>query len=108
VTVDPATAPVATGNYPTALLAFPDRMPLQPDFAQAASASGVPQSLLEHCAVGIGLADNGRLATGALGVCQILPSTGHFHKQFDHAERAARSPGGGRQHRPVAAYSAIC
>jgi soluble lytic murein transglycosylase-like protein len=70
---------VATGNYPTALLAFPDRMALQPDFAQAASASGVPQSLLEAlCWWESGWQTTAVSPTGALGVCQILPSTATF------------------------------
>jgi LysM repeat protein len=75
----PATAAVATGAYPTALLAFPDRLALQPDFAQAATASGVPESLLEAlCWWESGWQTTAVSPTGALGVCQILPSTAAF------------------------------
>ncbi len=74
-----APAPVATGAYPTALLGFPDRLALQPDFAQAASASGVPLSLLEAlCWWESGWQTTAVSPTGALGVCQILPSTAAF------------------------------
>jgi LysM repeat protein len=72
-------AAVATGAYPTALLGFPDRLALQPDFVQAASASGVPVSLLEAlCWWESGWQTTAVSATGALGVCQILPSTAAF------------------------------
>jgi LysM repeat protein len=75
----PATTAVATGAYPTALLAFPDRLALQPDFAQAATASGVPESLLEAlCWWESGWQTTAVSPTGALGLCQILPSTAAF------------------------------
>ena len=74
-----APAPVATGAYPTALLAFPSRLALQPDFVQAANASGVPVSLLEAlCWWESGWQTTAVSPTGALGVCQILPSTASF------------------------------
>jgi LysM repeat protein len=74
-----ASGPVATGSYPTALLALPSRLALQPDFVQAASASGVPVSLLEAlCWWESGWQTTAVSPTGALGVCQILPSTASF------------------------------
>jgi LysM repeat protein len=74
-----ASVPVATGAYPTALLAVPGRMALVPDFVQAASASGVPLSLLEAlCWWESGWQTTAVSATGAIGVCQILPSTAAF------------------------------
>jgi len=74
-----ASAPVATGAYPTALLAFPARLALQPAFVRAASASGVPASLLEAlCWWESGWQTSAVSATGAIGVCQILPSTAAF------------------------------
>jgi LysM repeat protein len=74
-----STVPVASGAYPTALLGFPSRLALQPDFVHAASASGVPVSLLEAlCWWESGWQATAVSATGALGVCQILPSTAAF------------------------------
>jgi soluble lytic murein transglycosylase-like protein len=74
-----APGPVATGAYPTALLAFPSRLALQPDFVQAAATSGVPVSLLEAlCWWESGWQTTAVSPTGALGVCQILPSTASF------------------------------
>jgi LysM repeat protein len=74
-----APGPVATGSYPTALLAFPSRLALQPDFVHAAAASGVPVSLLEAlCWWESGWQTTAVSPTGALGVCQILPSTASF------------------------------
>ena len=74
-----ATVPVATGAYPTALVDAPDRLALQPDFVHAASASGVPLSLLEAlCWWESGWQTTAVSATGAIGVCQILPSTAAF------------------------------
>ncbi len=74
-----APGPVATGAYPTALLAFPSRMALQPDFVHAAAVSGVPVSLLEAlCWWESGWQTTAVSPTGALGVCQILPSTASF------------------------------
>ncbi len=77
--LSPSSAPVATGAYPTALLGFPSRVALQPDFVHAASASGVPVSLLEAlCWWESGWQTTAVSPTGALGVCQILPSTASF------------------------------
>jgi N-acetylmuramoyl-L-alanine amidase len=74
-----APGPVATGAYPTALLALPSRLALQPDFVHAAAASGVPVSLLEAlCWWESGWQTTAVSPTGALGVCQILPSTASF------------------------------
>jgi LysM repeat protein len=74
-----ATGPVATGAYPTALVAIPSRMALEPDFVHAAAASGVPLSLLEAlCWWESGWQTTAVSATSALGVCQILPSTAAF------------------------------
>jgi soluble lytic murein transglycosylase-like protein len=54
-------------------------MALQPDFVHAASVSGVPVSLLEAlCWWESGWQTTAVSATGALGVCQILPSTAAF------------------------------
>jgi LysM repeat protein len=80
VVAAPATAvPVATGAYPTALLSFPARMALVPDFGHAASVSGVPVSLVEAvCWWESGWQTTAVSPTGALGVCQILPSTAAF------------------------------
>ncbi len=74
-----AAGPVATGNYPTVLVDNPSRMVLQPDFVHAAAASGVPLSLLEAlCWWESGWQTTAVSATGAIGVCQILPSTAAF------------------------------
>jgi soluble lytic murein transglycosylase-like protein len=54
-------------------------MALQPDFVHAAAASGVPLSLLEAlCWWESGWQTTAVSATGAIGVCQILPSTAAF------------------------------
>jgi LysM repeat protein len=74
-----AATPVATGDYPTPLLAYPSRMALQPDFVHSASASGVPVALLEAlCWWESGWQTGAVSASGAVGVCQILPSTAIF------------------------------
>src|SRR5580658_4334172 len=73
------TAPVATGDYPTALLSFPSRLALQPDFVQSAAASGVPVALLEAlCWWESGWQTTAVSAAGAIGVCQIEPTTAAF------------------------------
>jgi soluble lytic murein transglycosylase-like protein len=70
---------VATGAYPTALVDAPGRLALQPDFVHDAAASGVPVSLLEAlCWWESGWQPTAVSATGAIGVCQILPSTAAF------------------------------
>ena len=72
-------APVATGDYPTALLSFPSRLALQPDFVQSATASGVPVALLEAlCWWESGWQTTAVSAAGAIGVCQIEPTTAAF------------------------------
>jgi soluble lytic murein transglycosylase-like protein len=74
-----APAPLSTGAFPTALLAFPSRMALQPDFVHAAATAGVPVSLLEAlCWWESGWQTTAVSPTGALGVCQILPSTAAY------------------------------
>jgi soluble lytic murein transglycosylase-like protein len=70
---------VATGSYPTALVAAPGRLALQPDFVHAASVSGVPLSLLEAlCWWESGWQTTAVSAEGAIGVCQIEPTTAAF------------------------------
>jgi soluble lytic murein transglycosylase-like protein len=74
-----AAVPAATGDYPTPLLGFPSRLALQPDFAHAASASGVPLALLEAlCWWESGWQTTAVSAEGAIGVCQIEPTTATF------------------------------
>jgi N-acetylmuramoyl-L-alanine amidase len=74
-----AQGPVATGDYPTPLLSFPRRLALQPDFVHSASVSGVPVALLEAvCWWESGWQVTAMSGAGAIGVCQILPSTAAF------------------------------
>jgi LysM repeat protein len=64
------------GPLPAALLAHPDRLALRPAFLSAANASGVAPSLLEAlCWWESGWQSNATSATGAIGLCQLEPST---------------------------------
>ena len=64
------------GPLPTSLLAHPDRLALRPAFLSAANASGVAPSLLEAlCWWESGWQSNATSATGAIGLCQLEPST---------------------------------
>ncbi len=67
------------GSLPSYLLAHPDRLVLQPDFVKAAVANGVPVSLLESvCWWESGWQVGVVSSTGAVGVCQIEPSTAAY------------------------------
>jgi soluble lytic murein transglycosylase-like protein len=69
----------SSADYPAQLLAHPDRLALQPDFVHSAAASGVPLALLEAlCWWESGWQNNAVSPTGAIGVCQIEPSTVSF------------------------------
>ncbi|HEY5025130.1 MAG TPA: LysM peptidoglycan-binding domain-containing protein [Acidimicrobiales bacterium] len=64
------------GPLPTTLLAHPDRLSLRPAFLSAASASGVAPSLLEAlCWWESGWQSGATSPTGAIGLCQLEPST---------------------------------
>lgn len=64
------------GPLPAALLAHPDRLALRPDFLSAANASGVAPSLLEAlCWWESGWQSTVSSSTGAIGLCQLEPST---------------------------------
>jgi soluble lytic murein transglycosylase-like protein len=64
------------GPLPTALLAHPDRLALRPSFLQASSASGIAASLLEGlCWWESGWQSSAASPTGAIGLCQLEPST---------------------------------
>ncbi|HUI02903.1 MAG TPA: LysM peptidoglycan-binding domain-containing protein [Acidimicrobiales bacterium] len=64
------------GPLPAGLLSHPDRMALRPAFVQAASQSGIAPSLLEAlCWWESGWQPSATSSTGALGLCQIEPST---------------------------------
>jgi len=68
-----------SGGLPATLLAHPDRLALRGDFVQSASAYGVPVSLLEAlCWWESGWQESVVSSTGAVGVCQIEPSTATF------------------------------
>jgi LysM repeat protein len=68
-----------SGGLPAALLAHPDRLALRSDFVQSANAYGVPTSLLEAlCWWESGWQVSVVSVTGAVGVCQIEPSTASF------------------------------
>jgi LysM repeat protein len=67
------------GALPPQLLAHPSRLALEPDFAAAGATYGVPASLLEAlCWWESGWQMSVVSATGAIGVCQIEPSTSSF------------------------------
>ncbi len=64
------------GPLPASLLAHPDRLSLRPAFLSAATASNVAPSLLEAlCWWESGWQANTTSSTGAIGVCQLEPST---------------------------------
>ncbi len=64
------------GPLPAVLLAHPDRLALRPAFVSAANASGVTPSLLEAlCWWESGWQANATSTTGAIGLCQLEPST---------------------------------
>jgi len=64
------------GPLPAALLAHPDRLALRPAFLGAAQASGVAPSLLEAlCWWESGWQSTVSSTTGAIGLCQLEPST---------------------------------
>ena len=64
------------GPLPAGLLAHPERMALRPAFLQAAGQSGIAPSLLEAlCWWESGWQASATSPTGALGLCQIEPST---------------------------------
>jgi LysM repeat protein len=74
-----ATVVGSTSDYPSSLLAHPDRLALQPDFVHSAAVAGVPAALLEAlCWWESGWQNNAVSPTGAIGVCQIEPSTVSF------------------------------
>ena len=64
------------GPLPAGLLAHPDRLALRPAFVSAANASGVSPSLLEAlCWWESGWQSAATSTTGAIGLCQLEPST---------------------------------
>jgi N-acetylmuramoyl-L-alanine amidase len=64
------------GPLPAGLLAHTDRMALRPAFLAAASQSGIAPSLLEAlCWWESGWQPSATSSTGAVGLCQIEPST---------------------------------
>jgi LysM repeat protein len=74
-------APLPGGSAPAdaltaKLLAHPDRLALRPAFVSAAAASGLPANLLEAlCWWESGWQSTATSSTGAIGVCQLEPST---------------------------------
>ena len=79
-TLSSSTAPAASVTLlPAALLAHPSRLAYLPDFLQSASTYGVPASLLEAvCWWESGWQTTVVSATGAVGMCQIEPSTAAY------------------------------
>lgn len=66
-------------SLPAQLVAHPSRLSLRGDFVSSARAYGVPTSLLEAmCWWESGWQQGVVSATGAIGVCQIEPSTANF------------------------------
>ena len=64
------------GPLPARLLAHPERLALRPAFVRAANASGVSVSLLEAlCWWESGWQSTATSTTGAIGLCQLEPST---------------------------------
>jgi LysM repeat protein len=64
------------GPLPAALVAHADRVALRPAFLNAANASGVPPSVLEAlCWWESGWQSAATSSAGAIGVCQLEPST---------------------------------
>ena len=75
--------PAGSSHYPAQLLAHPSRLALEPAFAQAAATYGVPLSLLEAmCWWESGWQTSVVSSTGAIGVCQIEPSTATFVNRY--------------------------
>jgi len=67
------------GPLPASLLAHPDRLALRSAFLSAATASDVAPSLLEAlCWWESGWRPNTTSSTGAIGVCQLEPSTVNY------------------------------
>ena len=81
VPVASSLAPLPSGSPPadavrTKLLAHPDRLALRADFVRAGAASGLPPNLLEAlCWWESGWQNSATSSTGAIGVCQLEPST---------------------------------
>jgi soluble lytic murein transglycosylase-like protein len=64
------------GPLPAGLLAHSDRLALRPAFVSAATNSGVPANLIEAlCWWESGWQSNATSSTGAIGLCQLEPST---------------------------------
>ena len=64
---------------PAGLLSHPDRMALRPAFLNAANASGIAPSLLEAlCWWESGWLSSATSSAGALGLCQLEPSTVNY------------------------------
>jgi soluble lytic murein transglycosylase-like protein len=75
--------PAGSSHYPAQLLAHPSRLTLLPYFEQAAATYGVPLSLLEAlCWWESGWQTTVLSSTGAIGVCQIEPSTATFVNRY--------------------------
>jgi LysM repeat protein len=74
-------APLPSGSAPAdavtaKLLAHPERLALRTDFVRAAAASGLAPNLLEAmCWWESGWQNSATSSTGAMGVCQLEPST---------------------------------
>lgn len=73
----------ASFTLPAVLLANPQRLALQPYFQQSAATYGVPVSLLEAlCWWESGWQQSVVSSTGAIGTCQVEPSTATFVNTF--------------------------
>jgi soluble lytic murein transglycosylase-like protein len=71
--------PSSLGSLPAGLLAHPDRLALRSYFVREATVHGVPVSLLEAvCWWESGWQAGVVSPTGAIGVCQIEPSTAAY------------------------------
>lgn len=71
--------PAADDELPAQLLANPGRLSLEPDFVRSAQTYGVPAALLEAmCWWESGWQEDVVSAAGAIGVCQIEPSTAAY------------------------------
>jgi len=77
--VAPPPVGAGTGGLPPGLLAHPGRLALRPVFRRAATAAGIPASLLEAlCWWESGWQSDVVSRTGAVGVCQVEPATAAF------------------------------
>ena len=95
------------GPLPPGLLAHPDRLALRPAFVSAATNSGVPASLLEAlCWWESGWQSNATSSTGAIGLCQLEPSTVLYARIRAVAQPKSRSEVRARQHRHGCGISA--